>query len=417
MLFDGHGLTGEPAGERRVDDSSVARLVSAMLPPVQYASLLVDVHRDTGLLDELRHYGQGARSQARQGQLVAALLADIFGVGYARMALACAYSEREMREAAGRHFTAENLDAASAVVVQKLRLLPHEWIAELLMTSSDGTRLETIGKSPIAAYAARHAGYRRRVLTWLLWLTGEYGHFGGKVIPVNEPESWHTLDALVHLDTPTVQHTTDTHGTTELTFAIADLLGWEFYPRLADLTDRWLYLLGQPDPLIAAEQLLTHRIQVELILEQWDELLRIAGSIKRGWIVPSVLISRMASDPKPDRTARALREYGRLIETNFILHWAGDPPLRQGPTPSSTKARTPTRCAARSATATAAASAPATPSSSTASSKPAGSAPTRSTTGTPATSRSSSRTSNDSGSRYPTGRSPASTTPTTSTST
>ncbi len=35
------------------------------------------------------------------------------------------------------------------------------------MTSSDGTRLETIGKSPIAAYAARHAGYRRRVLTWL----------------------------------------------------------------------------------------------------------------------------------------------------------------------------------------------------------------------------------------------------------
>ena len=329
VLFDGHKLTGEPAGERRIDDSPVARLVSGMLPPVQYASLLIDVHRDTGFLDELRHYGQGARSQARQGQLVAALLADIFGVGYARMALACAYSEREMREAAGRHFTAENLDAASAVVVQKLRLLPHEWIAELLMTSSDGTRLETIGKSPIAAYAARHAGYRRRVLTWLLWLTGEYGHFGAKVIPVNEPESWHTLDALVHLDTPTIQHTTDTHGTTELTFAIADLLGWEFYPRLADLTDRWLYLLGQPDPLIAAEQLLTHRIQVELILEQWDELLRIAGSIKRGWIVPSVLISRLASDAKPDRTARALREYGRLIETNFILRWAGDPPLRQ----------------------------------------------------------------------------------------
>jgi hypothetical protein len=244
-------------------------------------------------------------------------------------------------------------------------------------------------------------------------LTGEYGHFGGKVIPVNEPESWHTLDALVHLDAPTVQHTTDTHGTTELTFAVADLLGWEFYPRLADLTDRRLYLLGQPDPLIAAEQLLTHRIHAELILEQWDELLRIAGSIKRGWIVRSVLISRMASDPKPDRTARGLREYGRLIETNFILHWAGDPPLRQGPTPSSTKARTPKRSAARLATATAAASAPATPSRSTVSSKPGGLAPTRSTTGTPATSRSASRTSNDSESTCQTGRSPASTTPTT----
>jgi TnpA family transposase len=57
--------------------------------------------------------------------------------------------------------------------------------------------------------------------------------------------------------------------------------------------------------------------------------LAVAGSIKRGWIVPGVLISRMASDAKPDRTARALREYGRLIETNFILRWAGDPAFRQ----------------------------------------------------------------------------------------
>ncbi len=51
-----------------------------MLPVVQFSSLLVDVHRDTGCLDELQHYGQGARSPARQGQIVA-LLADIFGVG------------------------------------------------------------------------------------------------------------------------------------------------------------------------------------------------------------------------------------------------------------------------------------------------------------------------------------------------
>jgi Tn3 transposase DDE domain len=184
-------------------------------------------------------------------------------------------------------------------------------------------------ESPIAACAARHAGYRRGVLTWLLWLTGEYGRFGGKVIPVNEPESWHTLDALVHLDTPIVQRTTDTHGTTELTFAIADLLGWEFYPRLAYLTDRRLYLLGRPDPLTAAEQLLTHRIHDDLILEQWDELLRIVGSIKRGWIIPSVLISRTATDPKPDRTARALREYGRLRGSRAAPPPARSPPARR----------------------------------------------------------------------------------------
>jgi hypothetical protein len=89
-----------------------------MLPEVQYAQLLVDVNRDVPFLEELGHYGQGARSPVRQGQLVGALLANIFGVGYAQMALACGYSERKLREAASRHFTEENLEAANALIVQ-----------------------------------------------------------------------------------------------------------------------------------------------------------------------------------------------------------------------------------------------------------------------------------------------------------
>jgi hypothetical protein len=184
VLFDGEHLTGEPPGERQTRESKIARLVPAMLPTVQFAEILIDVHRDLSFLDELQHYGQGARGQARQGQLIAALLADIFGVSYAQMALACGYTERQMRDAAQRHLTEENLDAANTVIVQALRLMPHEWIAELLMTSSDAQRYEIIGRSPIGSFAARHTGYRRRMLSWLLWLTGEYAHFGGKIIPV-----------------------------------------------------------------------------------------------------------------------------------------------------------------------------------------------------------------------------------------
>jgi len=102
-------------------------------------------------------------------------------------------------------------------------------------------------------------------------------------------------------------------------FAIFDLLGWDFVPRMSDLADRRLYRLGDRQPDIPADQLLAHRGRPELIDEQYEELQRIAGSIKRGWIVPSLLISRMATDPRPDRTAKALREYGRIVETNFIL--------------------------------------------------------------------------------------------------
>jgi len=74
--------------------------------------------------------------------------------------------------------------------------------------------------------------------------------------------------------------------------------------------------------------LLARKVRDEMIVGQWEELLRLAGSIKRGWIVPSILLTRMHADPRPDRLAKALREYGRLVRTNFILDWVGDPTLR-----------------------------------------------------------------------------------------
>lgn len=109
--------------------------------------------------------------------------------------------------------------------------------------------------------------------------------------------------------------------------------------------------------------LLARRVRDEMIAGQWEELLRLAGSIKRGWIIPSVLLTRMHADPRPDRLTKALREYGRLVRTNFVLDWAGDPDLRSRGLGQLNKGGAPTRCTATSASATAAASTPATPSS------------------------------------------------------
>ena len=111
-------------------------------------------------------------------------------------------------------------------------------------------------------------------------------------------------------------------------FAGFDLLGRRFIPRLNDIADVPLYGLGPGQPQLAADMLLTRKVRDEMIAGQWEELLRLAGSIKRGWIVPSVLLTRMHADPRPDRLAKALREYGRLVCTNFILDWVGDPVLR-----------------------------------------------------------------------------------------
>lgn len=61
----------------------------------------------------------------------------------------------------------------------------------------------------------------------------------------------------------------------------------------------------------------------------YDDLLRTAGSLKRGWVPASLLITRLqAASPKPPLAA-ALAEYGRAVRTNFLLAYIADAPMRR----------------------------------------------------------------------------------------
>ena len=49
--------------------------------------------------------------------------------------------------------------------------------------------------------------------------------------------------------------------------------------------------------------------------------MRLAGSLKRGWVTASLLIGKLQSYPRKNRLTRALQEYGRLVKTLFILRY------------------------------------------------------------------------------------------------
>ncbi len=148
VLFDGHRIVGEPASELRVDKPALAGVVHDMLPLVEISSLVIETHHDIGFLDELQHRGGSvARSGARLGQLVAVLLADATGIGFARMAHASGFTEKELRDAAARHYTPENLAATNTRVLERLRLLPHRWILDELLTATRTARPSSCSRS------------------------------------------------------------------------------------------------------------------------------------------------------------------------------------------------------------------------------------------------------------------------------
>jgi TnpA family transposase len=128
---------------------------------------------------------------------------------------------------------------------------------------------------------------------------------------------------------PIVEHATDTTGYTELVFGLFDLLGLQFAPHIRDLGEQRLYRMDRATRYRHLEPLLRRSINQDRILERWDDLLRVAWSLKLGWVTASLLISKLQAFPRQNALTRALQEYGRLPKTLFVLRYLRSEAYRQ----------------------------------------------------------------------------------------
>lgn len=129
-----------------------------------------------------------------------------------------------------------------------------------------------------------------------------------------------------------LDHTTDTAGYTKMVFALFDLLGLRFSPHLKDIQDKNLRPFESID-ISKYRHLKTQfkePIKTKKITDYWDELLRVTGSLKTGWVTASLLIKRLQAYPQKNVLVKALQEYGDIVQTNFILKWYTDEEMRRG---------------------------------------------------------------------------------------
>ncbi len=124
------------------------------------------------------------------------------------------------------------------------------------------------------------------------------------------------------------EHTSDTNGFTEHLFALCALLGIDFMPRLKDLPDQVLSRIDRDADHGDLKPLFRGRINIELVLEQWDQLVRLAASLKDRLTPAHVVMQRLANANASDRLAGALSQLGRLMKTLHILRYIQEEKLR-----------------------------------------------------------------------------------------
>jgi len=306
-------------------------LVNQCLPQVDLTDLLIEVDQLTGFSDALVHSGGNrSRSQETKLYLYASILAQACNLGPVAMARVADLSYDSLLWHTNWFLDDTTLPKAIAILVNYHHQLPlaQAWGGGML-SSSDGQRFPVTVKNVKAVPLPRYFNYGKGV-TFYTWFSDQFSQYGIRVIPSTNRDSTYLLDGIQDNETEikVLEHTTDTAGFSEIVFALFDLSGLRFSPRIRDLADQTLYrLTKRPDPLL--KPLFKGRISQPLIVDFWDDMLRAAGSLHHGWVTSSLLISKLSSFPEPNRLLQAFQEYGRLVKTLFILRYLNSEDCRR----------------------------------------------------------------------------------------
>jgi TnpA family transposase len=197
-------------------------------------------------------------------------------------------------------------------------------------SSSDGQHFKVGGHGEHTGHVNLRYGTEPGV-TFYTHISDQYAPFHTKVITAPVRDATHVLDGLLYheSDLRIEEHYTDTNGFTDHVFALCHALGFQFAPRICDLQDKKLYVPDTITPYPALTNFIGGKINTKLILAQWPEILRLVTSIKQGTVTASLMLRKLASYPRQNSLALALRELGRIERTLFTLRWLRDPPWRQ----------------------------------------------------------------------------------------
>jgi TnpA family transposase len=304
---------------------------SNLLPRIKITELLMDVDDWTGFTRHFVHLKSGAQVPDRT-LLLSAILADAINLGLTKMAESSPganYAKLSWLQA--WHIRDETYSAGLADLVNAQFQHPFaaNW-GDGSTSSSDGQRYRAGGRAESTGHINPKYGAEPGKMIYT-HISDTYAPFSTKMVNVGTRDSTYVLDGLLYheSDLRIEEHYTDTAGFTDHVFALMHMLGFRFAPRIRDLGDTKLYIPGTIQEYPGLKTMIGGTLNIKHVRAHWDDILRLASSIKHGTVTASLMLRKLSSYPRQNGLALALRELGRIERTLFILDWLQNVELRR----------------------------------------------------------------------------------------
>ena len=311
--------------------------LGAMLPRVPIASVLVEVDARTGFTDHLVHAGgKVARPPDLKRNLLYVIIAEATNIGLGAMAESCGVPYDVLAWTAEWYFRGETLEAANAAIVNYHHRLPMtQAFGTGTLSSSDGQRFPVKGKSLTARHLSRYFARGQGISTLHSRLgpaldvrhQGDRGDRPGK--PLRARRHPGQPDRPAH---HRARHRHPRRDAGELR-AVRPRRPSTVPPHPRSGQDHPV-----PDraegrvrgPLPVRREVAHRRFNEDLVTGQWDELLRVAASVKGGHATAALVVGKLCSSRRQQNAlASAIKEYGALRRTVYAARYLADETYRR----------------------------------------------------------------------------------------
>ena len=219
---------------------------------------------------------------------------------------------------------------ARLVAAQNQTALAHTWGGGEV-ASADGLRFVVPVRTVHAGPNPKYFGIGRGV-TWYNLMSNQFTGLHGITVAGTLCDSLVLLAVVLEQQTelqPT-QIMTDTDAYSDIVFELFRLLGYRFSPRLADIGGTRFWRIDANADYGQLNGIARQRVNLNLPARHWDDMLRLAGSLKLGRVRATGIMRTLQIGDRPTRLAQAIGEFGRIEKTLHTLGFIDDETKRRG---------------------------------------------------------------------------------------
>ena len=337
LKIDNNGKTIIATPSIESDDTKYIASLLTQIGVVPIIQVLTDINAVVNFTNSFKHFSiKYKKMKQKPSTIFAGIIGKGCNIGVDQIAnISVGVLEDTLKNTINWCFSLKNIQSANNKIIYLISklLIANNYrhnIAEL-HTSSDGRKVNVSVDSILASHSFKYFGKDKGVTVYT-YLDERQLLYHFTVISSSEREAAYVIDGLLQNDViKSSIHSTDTHGYTESVFAGTYFINTAFAPRIKNIGAQTIYGFStrQTYENRGYKILPSRTINLKLIENNWDDILRFMATMKLKYSSASQLFKRLSSYAKDHPLYRAIKEFGRIIKSIFILTYFDDVELRQ----------------------------------------------------------------------------------------